>query len=113
MNDQLRLLQELNTLLTEYANGLTVAATQPPNSIWALQKVYGLQSDVARDIYALLLADSSKTSAKTIPKTQTDPLIRELKNAIIHRRLEGIDNVVGDFEKLYTILGPNKFPDDD
>ena len=129
MNHQIEHLQELNSLLADYAESLTVtaAAANAPltsQSRDALLQVYDLQAKVARRIHDLLNAEG-KDPAKALskPRVVGNPVraLSGFKKLVLEtklRRHESIDRIIADpkfnrrFEKLHTILGPNEFPDD-
>ncbi len=127
MNHQIEHLQELNSLLADYAESLTAAAANAPltsQSRDALLQVYDLQAKVARRIYDLLDAEAEvPVKALSKPRTVGKPAraVSGFKKIVLEtklRRHESLDKIIGDpkfnrrFEELHTILGPNEFPDD-
>ncbi len=122
MTTRFERLQELNGLLTDYAEALTPEAVTLPKAKDALRRVYDLQSRTSREIHSLLHEDDLPMSVPR-PGRQPDPLLHPFKNAIVESERSargGIGQILADpvftehFDRLYTILGPNTgFPDDD
>lgn len=118
MSTDLELLGELNSVLAQYAQVLTATGARSQRANEALRRVYDLQARSARTIY-LLLESAEPTIG--IRHALLDPAFQTIKDALEQSKHPQVDLdtvliepiLSGDFDRLYTILGPNKFPDDD
>jgi hypothetical protein len=128
MTEKLEQLQELSTLLSDYAEVLTARSSELPTSPEsaasrdALLRIYWLQLNVVKSMHALI-SDGAPLPKRRLGSTESaNPLLRDLKAAVTNSRLKPYTNIsellvnpalTENFEKLYTILGPNNFPDDE
>ena len=128
MTEKLDQLQELSTLLSDYAEVLTARSSELPVSPEsalsreALLRVYSLQLNVVKSMHALISAGTPLPKRRLKSTESANLLLRDLKAAVVASRVKPHANIsellvnpalTENFEKLYTILGPNNFPDDD
>jgi len=137
MTERLEQLQLLSTLLSEYAEVLTERSSELPESPespesvasaasaasrQALLHIYGLQLNVVSAIDALIRAGTPPPKRRLGSTESANLLLRDLKAAVETSRLKPCANIsellvnralAKKFERLYTILGPNNFPDDE
>jgi len=134
MTERLEQLQLLSTLLSEYAEVLTERSSELPESPEsvasaasaasreALLHIYGLQLNVVSAIDALIRAGTPPPKRRLGSTESANLLLRDLKAAVETSRLKPCANIsellvnralAKKFERLYTILGPNNFPDDE
>jgi len=128
MTENLEQLQELSTLLSDYAEVLTARSSELPESLEsaasreALLRVYRLQLNVVKSMHSLISGGAPLPKRRLGSTESANPLLRDLKAAVVTSRLKPYANIsellvnpalTEKFEKLYTILGPNNFPDDE
>lgn len=128
MTEKLDQLQELSTLLSDYAEVLTARSSELPvsqvsaASREALLRIYSLQLNVVKSMHALISSGAPLPTRRLKSTESTNLLLRDLKAAVAALRVKPYANIsellvnpalTENFDKLYTILGPNNFPDDD
>lgn len=128
MTKKLDQLQELSTLLSVYAEVVTARSSELPSSLESaasreeLLRIYSLQLNVVKSMRALISVGTSLPERRLGSTESANLLLRDLKAALVAARLKPYANIsellvnpalTENFEKLYTILGPNNFPDDD
>jgi len=121
MTEKLDQLQELSTLLSDYAELLTAGSSALPVSREALLRIYSLQLNVVKSMHALVSAGAPLPKRRLKSTGSVNLLLRDIKAALVASRVKPYANIsellvnpalTENFEKLYTILGPNNFPDD-
>ncbi len=115
-------LQDLNSALTAYTEALAARAPQNPAAVDALLRAYWLQLRTVKALHGHLQEGKPIRVRPALEPANTNLAIRDLKRAADEARKKpysGIGGPLGhpflpdSFEKLYTILGPDHFPDDD
>ncbi|MEX8520224.1 MAG: hypothetical protein AB3X44_17065 [Leptothrix sp. (in: b-proteobacteria)] len=120
MTTQLELLQELKALLADYADSLKTVGVGSIASKYTLPQVCDLQFKVEIKIDSLRDVDALNIDlSKQAPQLEADLI--SFKDAIAQAREGSVGSIdilnhdpifIERIDRLYTILGPNEFPDD-